>query len=37
MKRFPNNLMFQLTKNEHKNLMFQIGTSSWGGNRKFKK
>jgi len=26
--------MFQLTKNEHKNLMFQIGTSSWGGNRK---
>ncbi len=34
IKRFPNDFMFQLTENEHKNLMFQIGTSSWGGNRK---
>ena len=37
IKRFPNDFMFQLAENEHKNLMFQIGTSSWGGNRKFKK
>ena len=27
--------MFQLTDEEFKNLMFQIGTSSWGGTRKF--
>ena len=32
--RFPCDFMFQLTKEEHKNLMFQIGTSSWGGIRK---
>ena len=33
-ERFPGDFMFQLTKEEHKNLMFQIGTSSWGGIRK---
>ncbi len=32
--RFPPDFMFQLTPKEHKNLMFQIGTSSWGGTRK---
>jgi len=32
--RFPNDFMFQLSKAEFKNLMFQIGTSSWGGIRK---
>src|SRR5476651_2847777 len=26
--------MFQLTEEEFKNLMFQFGTSSWGGTRK---
>jgi hypothetical protein len=26
--------MFQLTPEETKNLMFQIGRSSWGGTRK---
>jgi hypothetical protein len=26
--------MFQLTLEEYKNLMFQIGTSRWGGTRK---
>ena len=26
--------MFQLTAEEHQNLMFQNGTSSWGGTRK---
>ena len=26
--------MFQLTKEEFDNLIFQIGTSSWGGRRK---
>jgi hypothetical protein len=34
MTRFPEDFMFQLTKDEAKNLMFQIGTSSWGGTRK---
>ncbi|HET6990260.1 MAG TPA: ORF6N domain-containing protein [Bacteroidia bacterium] len=54
-ERFPQDFMFQLTKqeydslslqfaslkrgeqlppNEHKNLRFQIATSSWGGNRR---
>lgn len=34
MSRFPEDFMFQLTKDEASNLMFQIGTSSWGGTRK---
>ena len=34
LKRFPTDFMFQLTEEEFKHLMFQIGTSSWGGNRK---
>ena len=32
--RFPGDFMFQLTKGEHRNLMFHFGTSSWGGVRK---
>lgn len=32
--RFPKDFMFQLNKKEYKDLMFQIGTSSWGGTRK---
>ena len=32
--RFPEDFMFQLTKNEFKNLISQIVTSSWGGTRK---
>lgn len=31
---FPEDFMFQLTKEELDNLIFQIGTSSWGGTRK---
>lgn len=34
IKRFPDDFMFQLNAEEFKNLMFQIGTSSWGGTRK---
>ena len=34
IKRFPEDFMFQLTKEEFSNLMFQNGTSSWGGTRK---
>ena len=34
LDRFPEDFMFQLTKNEVQNLMFQFGTSSWGGTRK---
>jgi hypothetical protein len=35
LKRFPGeDFMFQLTEEESKNLMFQNGTSSWGGTRK---
>jgi hypothetical protein len=34
IKRFPDDFMFQLTKEEFDNLMFQTGTSSWGGTRK---
>lgn len=34
IKRFPEDFMFQLTKEEFDNLMFQFGTSSWGGTRK---
>jgi hypothetical protein len=33
MKRFPEDFMFQLTENEHQNLISQIVTSSWGGRR----
>ncbi|MBM3247895.1 MAG: ORF6N domain-containing protein [Candidatus Omnitrophica bacterium] len=32
--RFPEDFMFQLTKDEFRNLMCQNGTSSWGGTRK---
>ena len=32
--RFPNDFMFQLTKEEFNNLIFQFGISSWGGTRK---
>ncbi|MCL6097206.1 MAG: ORF6N domain-containing protein [Bacteroidetes bacterium] len=32
--RFPNDFMFQLTKAEFNNLIFQFGISSWGGTRK---
>jgi hypothetical protein len=31
--RFPDDFMFQLTKKEFSNLLFQIGRSSWGGRR----
>lgn len=31
--RFPEDFMFQLTKEEYKNLIFQNGRSSWGGRR----
>jgi hypothetical protein len=34
LKRFPDDFMFQLTEEEFKNLIFQNGTSSWGGTRK---
>ena len=34
MMRFPDDFMFQLTKEEFDNLIFQTGTSSWGGTRK---
>jgi hypothetical protein len=32
--RFPEDFMLQLTDEEFKNLIFQFGTSSWGGVRK---
>lgn len=32
--RFPKDFMFQLTGKEFKDLIFQNGTSSWGGTRK---
>ncbi len=32
--RFPDDFMFQLTKEEFDNLIFQFGISSWGGLRK---
>ena len=32
-ERFPADFMFQLTKEEFKNLLFHIGRSSWGGRR----
>lgn len=34
LARFPADFMFQLNKKEIDNLMFQFGTSSWGGTRK---
>lgn len=34
IKRFPDDFMFQLTKQEFDDLIFQSGTSSWGGTRK---
>lgn len=35
LKRFPDeDFMFQLSEDEFKNLMFQNGTSRWGGTRK---
>jgi len=34
IKRFPDDFMFRLTDEEFKNLIFQFGTSSWGGSRK---
>jgi len=33
MDRFPEDFMFQLTRNEFENLRTQIVTSSWGGSR----
>ena len=35
LERFPEEFMFQLNKDETKNLKYQIGTSSWGGRRYF--
>jgi len=32
-KRFPGDFMFQLTKQEFKDLKSQFATSSWGGRR----
>jgi hypothetical protein len=34
IKRFPDDFMFQLKKEEFENLMSQFATSSWGGTRK---
>lgn len=34
IERFPDDFMFQLTKAEFEILIFQIGTSRWGGRRK---
>jgi len=34
LRRFPADFMFQLSAGERSNLMFQSGTSSWGGTRK---
>lgn len=33
LERFPDDFMFQLTKEEMSVLRFQFGTSSWGGTR----
>ena len=33
-ERFPDDFMFQLTKEEYENLISQIAISSWGGRRK---
>jgi hypothetical protein len=34
IQRFPEDFMFQLSPDEHSNLMSQFATSSWGGRRK---
>ena len=34
IKRFPDDFMFQLTKEDFENLKFQFGISSWGGTRR---
>jgi len=34
LKRFPSDFMFKLNKEELDNLIFQFGTSRWGGVRK---
>jgi hypothetical protein len=34
LRRFPPDFMFQLSKEEYDNLIFQFGTSRWGGTRK---
>ena len=34
LDRFPEDFMFQLINQEVKNLIFQFGTSRWGGTRK---
>jgi hypothetical protein len=34
IKRFPDDFMYQLTRQEFANLKCQNGTSSWGGKRK---
>jgi hypothetical protein len=34
LDRFPADFMFKLTPDEHGNLIFQFGRSSWGGTRK---
>ena len=33
LKRFPEDFMFKLSKDEFRNLRLQISTSSWGGTR----
>ena len=33
IERFPEDFMFQLTKEEFNNLIFHFGISSWGGRR----
>jgi hypothetical protein len=33
LNRFPEDFMFELTKNEYENLRSQFATSSWGGSR----
>jgi len=37
VKRFPEDFMFELTKEEFENLKSQFGTSNWGGTRKMPK
>ena len=34
IERFPEDFMFQLSKEEFEDLKFHFGTSSWGGTRK---
>ena len=34
INRFPDDFMFQLSKQEFENLIFQFGISSWGGTRR---